>query len=178
MSKLNLQFKWHRNQKKSHSSKTSPNEIWIFLFLSDEPPQLESHFDQVKERGVDSCHFYIDHCYTHKGSDANDVEEKESMIPLHLTNALYRNYVVLNLEQRKDLEAAIRLQKSSSMQENYELLFQLTTSEAFIYRKLYKLTLQQFLMENNMKMIPFLQYQCSQGVNVLVSRCGVWLGSG
>ena len=58
------------------------------------------------------------------------------MVPLHLTNALYRNYVVLNLEQRKDLEAAIRLQKSSSMQENYELLFQLTTSEAFIQKAL------------------------------------------
>jgi len=39
-------------EKKGYSSKTSPNEIWILLFLSDEPPQLESHFDQVKRERV------------------------------------------------------------------------------------------------------------------------------
>jgi len=61
-------------------------------------------------------HAKHDHSYTHKGSDANDVEEKESMVPLHLTNALYRNYIGLNLEQRKDLETAITFQKSSSVQ--------------------------------------------------------------
>ena len=104
-----------------------------FLQLFDDkppPPPLEIHFDQVKRERVarDAAkkkfqddlaakvvHVKHDHCYTHARSGANDTEEEESVVLPHLTNVLYRNHVVLNLEQRKDLEVATTLQSDSEL---------------------------------------------------------------
>ncbi|XP_065903217.1 uncharacterized protein [Dysidea avara] len=83
------------------------SSCFLQLF-DDEPPPLESHFDQVKKERVARAaaqkkfqddlaaqvvHVKHDHCYTHERSDANDIEEKESVVPPHLTNVLYRSHV-------------------------------------------------------------------------------------
>ena len=136
-------------------------------------------------------HVKHDHCYTHERSDANDIEEKESVVPPHLTDVLYRSHVVLNLEQRKDLEAATRLQSDSELWFNARKLRitasimkemchrkSTTTCEAFIRKKLYPSQINTAAISYGKQhekdaISLYVQYQRSQGVNVLVTKCGL-----